>query len=667
MLYEHLFDAQVAQYGLTTSQNRNGVCCTNNICSYLPSLELSGATHFSPWNVGYNAVEYVGTKISSTSNTPYFDLSVIPDKNTGIEIVFSISDKNYVTNKTIQVLGARNAKSTSTSALGIAGSSSQTTWQVNIGGTTCESGFNRAFDKDVRIKIFPQNENQRKVIFETDLDANVPTATEKTIDCSQITENGTLKLYLFTWNGDNAAYSSIRVKYCKIFDGTTLARDLVPCLHSYMSQIVLYDFVDRKFIAPSGSGWESASGVPPVNIIPSPEHRIDIVNSNDANAQGKIVICGENMFNLQRVMELTKKNNGGTSGSFSAINDNTDIKIGNLGYLEKKSALNYGFQPNTQYTFGALVSATSVQEGKTADFDITFKYTDGTTTAAIIYIQKKDSIIQCSQKITNQDATEYAEEIQVLLTSKAGKTIDTLSFGGTQYTFTAYITNIMLLTGAYTQDTWPKTYIPFYKTEFAIPSGYQNVDTGATIPCPLARLNDNCVDQLKIDSIGKTIQYYQMVHEMTFDSQDKYDVWQEGPDTDSTTGIYHYLYQLSDNIQIQDDIGRCNYFNMSTETAESQTNVLVIKDNCLNIYTNIATNLTEWQEWLANINEPLKIQCGLQQPIIHSIPLSLNEDWESLLSIPTYDKTCYITPYNALNLAYGNVQASFLVHASNVT
>ena len=62
--------------------------------------------------------------------------------------------------------------------------------------------------------------------------------------------NTSYKITLFAWN---SKYGSIRFYACKIYTGTTLQREFIPCYRKSDSVIWMYDLVNNQFYTNAGS------------------------------------------------------------------------------------------------------------------------------------------------------------------------------------------------------------------------------------------------------------------------------------------------------------------------------------------------------------------------------------------------------------------------------
>jgi hypothetical protein len=184
---------------------------------------------------------------------------------------------------------------------------------------------------------------------------------------------------------------------------------------------------------------------------PNPDYPQDIINAGDNGLE--VVVKGNNMFDIDTFLNTSWSNGTGKS-ALEKIENGFHMK--NIPNFENRNQINYGFKPLMQYTFRFKVQAVSLLSGKMT-FNVTFKYAG---------IDKP-----VSTKVT---ITELDTIYDYLFTSAEGQTVEYLCFGGTQYHFTVYITEPMLVEGAYTKDTMPSFESYFEPTTLSIPATVDN-------------------------------------------------------------------------------------------------------------------------------------------------------------------------------------------------
>lgn len=97
--------------------------------------------------------------------------------------------------------------------------------------------------------------------YDADKNGNVCTIGSSKITNNSATFIGTSNIYLFARSYTSLSYSKIRMRSCKIYNGSTLVRDFIPCKNA--SGIVgLWDDVNSAFYTNSGSGSFVAGEIP---------------------------------------------------------------------------------------------------------------------------------------------------------------------------------------------------------------------------------------------------------------------------------------------------------------------------------------------------------------------------------------------------------------------
>lgn len=191
----------------------------------------------------YQEVEYIEEKRTST-NYAYIDTGVIPNANTGVDIVYkaiNCTESQYI-------LGVRE----SSISYAVNGSSSRTDWDIRFNGVAVYSEIERTADK-WRSKITMSNGAGTWEL------TNLDVGTSKTINFSGKKVTATLPLGLFYYNYEATnptAYThhNLRVYSCKIYDGTTLIRDFIPCHRKSDDEIGMYDLVNNVFYSNANTG-----------------------------------------------------------------------------------------------------------------------------------------------------------------------------------------------------------------------------------------------------------------------------------------------------------------------------------------------------------------------------------------------------------------------------
>lgn len=185
----------------------------------------------------YTELEYI-----ENTGKQYIDIGIIPNKLTGVEIVYEAVD--YTSSQ--YILGSR-ADSKATINYALNGSGSRTDWSAifNATSTYSSSDLVRTGNK-YKSTLTPENGGMVWTL--TDMDNNL--SFVKTI--SSITVNATSNLYLFAFNDENI-HTNLRVYSCKIYNDNTLIRDLIPVLDS-MGKACLYDKLSNRYYYNAGKG-----------------------------------------------------------------------------------------------------------------------------------------------------------------------------------------------------------------------------------------------------------------------------------------------------------------------------------------------------------------------------------------------------------------------------
>ena len=205
-----------------------------------------------------------------------------------------------------------------------------------------------------------------------------------------------------------ASGSSGKLYSCKIWDGSTLVRDLVPCTRNSDSVAGLYDLVNNVFYTNNGTGLFIVGGssidnneIPntyqrveyikstgtqliDTNIIPNQDTGIEITFSSSSYANNDLLLFGAGVDNTTNAFELYPWNsemefNYGTSAVFSPMSFDSNAiitayqKKANFGYyvngretLSSNHTANTFTSPYTLYLFGlhreeALISTAEIK------------------------------------------------------------------------------------------------------------------------------------------------------------------------------------------------------------------------------------------------------------------------------------------------------------------
>lgn len=199
----------------------------------------------------YKEVDYI-----ESTGTQYIDLGIDASRNTKAEL--EIKDIPITNSK---IFGSRtsanvNDFSISTEVINstpnlVCNFPSNMTGTFTTDITTAyENVLNISLNKSyITIENKTTGENTRKKIFQP----------------STFTTPG--NLYLFSASGTFTGYSnaSMKLYYCKVWNGNTLIRDLVPCYRVSDNEVGLYDLANDVFYTNEGTGTFSYGSVVPAS------------------------------------------------------------------------------------------------------------------------------------------------------------------------------------------------------------------------------------------------------------------------------------------------------------------------------------------------------------------------------------------------------------------
>lgn len=179
---------------------------------------------------GYTQVKYL-----ESTGTQYINTGLKASNNAGIDIEYSQLAPNSA-----GIFGCRGGSGTFWLSQQSAGNLYAFEFSGNSGRITFNDGV--AYNTGYHNIIVRQN----KIIYD-----GVQKATYIN------SANSSLDIYLFRTNENGSPYSgacSGRLKYCKLYNGTTLMRDLVPCIRNSDNKPGMYDKVNNVFYTNQGTG-----------------------------------------------------------------------------------------------------------------------------------------------------------------------------------------------------------------------------------------------------------------------------------------------------------------------------------------------------------------------------------------------------------------------------
>ena len=204
------------------------------IASGIPPLKLINCKGYTPkLPEEYQELEYI-----QNEGNQYIDTGVLANENNSFEVKAQLVHAN---NTSQTVWGGRHS-STASRLQGNQLSCVKSTgnYQFICGNTNIEAG---AWNTDLH--TFYANKN--KLYIDGKLVRTITSAT--------ITEKN--NVYLFATNtagtvGFNGG--SLKIYYCKIWNGDVLIRHLIPCYRKSDNEVGMYDMIENKFYANAGDG-----------------------------------------------------------------------------------------------------------------------------------------------------------------------------------------------------------------------------------------------------------------------------------------------------------------------------------------------------------------------------------------------------------------------------
>lgn len=179
---------------------------------------------------GYTQVEYI-----ESSGTQYIDTGISPTTNTGFKIKASCTTEN---NSDKVLIGSRVG--------------SNRFW-LDFDGTQSPPNFMYGFGSYYSAGNYSTNTDY-------EISFNYNGSKELIINNNTYSMSGSpdytdsVPIYLFRANYSSAFAGNFKVYYCQIYNGTTIVRDLVPCIRNSDSAIGMYDLVSKTFFTNAGTG-----------------------------------------------------------------------------------------------------------------------------------------------------------------------------------------------------------------------------------------------------------------------------------------------------------------------------------------------------------------------------------------------------------------------------
>lgn len=231
-------DAVLDLFGQASFAEVNGICYFNSFVGYRPTYfykvrysVISEDTETLPYDA---QVEYI-----QSSGTQYIELPYKPNQDTSMEISVAVAVGNGTANS--QFFETRNAAWSREYAL-INFGDSNNFLQARYGDKSSGTEIRSRLDEGTIYKI----EYKKNVVYVDDTLAVTLTNYTFQSDCY---------LTLFGYNNGGsitAAPGSPQIYYMKIYDGNTLAMDLIPVRKGQVGY--MYDKISRQLLANAGTG-----------------------------------------------------------------------------------------------------------------------------------------------------------------------------------------------------------------------------------------------------------------------------------------------------------------------------------------------------------------------------------------------------------------------------
>lgn len=180
-----------------------------------------------------------------SAGTQYIDTGIIPNQDTKVEIKVSLNSLYTDGNSNKGIIGAREAGESKAYHLIVGGGGSGTQALFSGYGTT---------NTMITSNTLPLERNVEYTIIK---DKNITTVNDTavaTADAQNFTAPYPLVIFAVR-NGSNepSFYSSMKLYYCKIYQGTELVRDFIPVIDT-QDVPCLYDKISKQYFYNSGEG-----------------------------------------------------------------------------------------------------------------------------------------------------------------------------------------------------------------------------------------------------------------------------------------------------------------------------------------------------------------------------------------------------------------------------
>lgn len=187
-------------------------------------------------DVSYEKVNYI-----ESTGTQYIDTGVIPNQNTGFDVVYVTNDKLVGGNVGYgAILGARESS------------------KVNELQLTTYTQDNSGFSGTLR---FGNTDNNAGISAEAKMHSTLKNRVytnnfDTTYELNDITFVCPVPLTIFALNNNGAVtqFGKVKLYSLKIYDGNSLLRDFIPCCRINDNTFGLYDKIEKKLYTNAGTG-----------------------------------------------------------------------------------------------------------------------------------------------------------------------------------------------------------------------------------------------------------------------------------------------------------------------------------------------------------------------------------------------------------------------------
>ena len=298
----------------------------------------------------YQQIEYI-----ESTGTQYIDTGIIPNQDTGFDIVFLTKNALTATDgKFGSIMGTRESSGVKELQLTTYSVNSQGTLRYNNNSLTAGLIANAKMHCTLRDKKYTNN---------IDISHALTDTFESPVS---------LTIFALNQNGTKTQHGSLQIFSLKLYDGDTLTRDYIPCYRKSDNAIGLYDLVEDKFYVNQGTGTFLKG-----NKAPTPETPIEIESVGDKT---------KNLFNIKE----TEKYYGGLN--CEVIDDVITLEA--TGTLGAQMAVNYvkNLDATKQYTI-SFKGKKLVGGGEASWIYVAYYGSNGDDYTLISYTTERNPII----------------------------------------------------------------------------------------------------------------------------------------------------------------------------------------------------------------------------------------------------------------------------------